>query len=162
MPSGARWNEDCSDKASDINRLGAAMAEETSLSDFVGKIESATTPGTFCQYNSVDTQALGMLVMAATGRTLADYMHEKICEPLGMESAGYWILDSEGAELALGGLNLTARDFAKIDELYRLKGVFGDKQVVPQAWVEASVVPNACHLMPGKVTVGGHIFPFGY
>ncbi len=79
MSSGARWNEDYSDQGSDIHRLGAVMAGKGSLSDFVNKIEQATEPGTFCQYNSADTQVLGMLLVAATGHSLADYMQEKLC-----------------------------------------------------------------------------------
>lgn len=162
MSSGARWNEDYSDKSSDIHRLGTAMAGESSLAEFVSNIEQATTPGTQCQYNSADTQALGMLLTAATGSSIADYMQEKLCQPLGMESSGYWLVDSVGMEMALGGLNLTARDFAKIGELYRNQGVWGGQQIVPQAWVAESIQSDAAHLQPGKVIVGGHVFPFGY
>ncbi len=162
MSSGARWNEDYSDPNSDVHRLGSAMAGDSSLADFVSKIEQATEPGTLCQYNSADTQALGMLLTATTGRSVAEYMQEKLCEPLGMESPGYWLIDNAGMEMALGGLNLTARDFAKIGELYRNNGVWGGKQVVPQNWVNASVTSDSAHLVPGKVIVGGHVIPFGY
>jgi len=162
MSSGARWNEDYSDANSDIHQLGSAMAGDSSLADFVGTIKQATEPGTLCQYNSADTQALGMLLVSVTGRSIADYMQEKLGIPLGMESPGYWIIDSAGMEMALGGLNLTARDFAKIGELYRNKGVWGGQQIVPEAWVAASTQADAGHLAPGKVVVGGHIFPFGY
>ena len=162
MSSGARWNEDYSDRNSDIHRLGAILAGDGSLAAFVEKVERATAPGTVCQYNSAETQALGMLLIEATGRSISSYMQEKLCEPLGMESPGYWILDNAGMEMALGGLNLTARDFAKIGELYRNNGVWGGKQIVPQDWANASVTPDAAHLEPGKVIVGGHVFPFGY
>lgn len=162
MSSGARWNEDYSDTDSDIHRLGAAMAGNQSLAEFVMGMERATQPGTFCQYNSADTQALGMLIVAVTGRHFADYMQEKLCEPLGMESEGYWLLDSGGMEMVLGGLNLTARDFAKIGELFRNKGEWAGEQIVPKAWVEASIGSDAPHLEPGRVIVGGHPFPAGY
>ena len=162
MSSGARWNEDYSDPSADIHKLGAVMAGESSLAEFVSKIEPATVPGTLCQYNSADTQALGMLLTAVTGRSIAGYMREKLSEPLGMASSGYWLVDSAGLEMALGGLNLTARDFAKIGELYRNKGVWEGRQIVPRAWVEASTQSDSAHLQPGKVLVGGHVFPFGY
>lgn len=162
MSSGARWNEDYSDRNSEVHRLGSVMAGDGSLDDLVSKIEPATEPGTLCQYNSADTQALGMLLIATTGRSIANYMQEKLGQPLGMEAPGYWIVDSAGVELALGGLNLSARDFAKIGELYRNQGVWGGKQIVPQSWVAASIRSDAAHLEPGKVIVGGHVFPFGY
>jgi len=138
------------------------MAGDSSLAEFVAQIEPATAPGSLCQYNSADTQALGMMLSAATGQTIADYMHQKLCEPLGMESPGYWVLDSAGVELALGGLNLTARDFAKIGELYRNAGVWKGKQIVTESWVAESIRSDSAHLQPGKVIVGGHVFPFGY
>ncbi len=162
MSSGARWSEDYSDATSDIHRLGAAMAGNQSLADFVKGMERATEPGTFCQYNSADTQALGMVVVEATGRSFADLMQEKLCEPLGMESAGSWLLDASGMEMVLGGLNLTARDFAKIGELFRNGGRWRGEQLVPEAWVEASTTPDAPHLEQGRVVVGGHVFPAGY
>ncbi len=162
MSSGARWNEDYSDPKSDVHRLGAAMAGATSLATFVASIEQETEPGSLCQYNSADTQALGMMLVAATGRSIASYMQEKLCEPLGMESAGYWLVDNAGMEMVLGGLNLTARDFAKIGELYRNNGRWHGAQIVPQDWVEASIKPDAPHLQTGKVIVGGHVLPLGY
>ncbi len=162
MSSGARWNEDYSDSTSDIHRLGAAMAGSQSLAEFVMGMERATEPGTFCQYNSADTQALGMLLVAVTGSPIAEYMQQRLCEPLGMESEGYWLLDSSGMEMVLGGLNLTARDFAKIGQLFLNKGVWAGQQIVPKVWAEASVVADAPHVEMGQVIVGGHPFPAGY
>lgn len=162
MSSGARWNEDYSDPDADIHRLAAAMMGDQSLATFVANMQREREPGTLCQYNSADTQVLGMLLVEATGRSLAHYMQEKLCEPLGMESPGYWLLDKAGMEFALGGLNLTARDFAKIGELFRNRGRWRGEQIVPKAWVEASVTPDSAHLMPGKVIVGGHVLPLGY
>ena len=38
--------------------------------------------------------------------------------------------------MVLGGLNLTARDYAKLGELYRLGGKWQGEQIIPEAWVE--------------------------
>ena len=162
MSSGVRWNEDYSDPQSDISRFGAAIAAGGSLENFVAGMVRAEPPGTLCQYNSADTQALGSLLVAATGRTMTDYMQEKLYEPLGMEFDGYWLLDSTGMEMAFGGLNLTARDFAKIGELFRNNGIWQDRRIIPEAWVRASVTADAAHLEPGRVLVGGHVLPLGY
>jgi len=79
-----------------------------------------------------------------------------------MEHSGHWIVDKSVMEMALGGLNLVARDFAKIGELYRNGGRWGQQQVVPEEWVKDSTKSNEEHLQPGKVIVGGHVFPCGY
>ncbi|MGH0033832.1 MAG: serine hydrolase domain-containing protein [Myxococcota bacterium] len=160
MSSGARWNEDYSDPESDINRFGRIMALGGSMDEFAATLEREHEPGTLNHYNSTDTQVLGMLLVAATGRSVADYMAEKLWQPLGMESDGHWIVDSEGMELVFGGLNATARDYAKLGELYRLGGRWNGEQIVPEAWVHASVTPDAPHLTPESKA--DDPFPVGY
>lgn len=162
MSSGARWNEDYSDPDAEIHRYSAVMAGEVPFDEFMANTVSDRKPGNLCLYNSGDTQALGMLLVNATGRPIADYMQEMLCEPLGMESPGYWVLDCDGMEMAAGGVNLTARDFAKIGELFRNQGVWNGKQIITEPWVTASLKPDAPHLLPGQVVVGDHVFPMGY
>lgn len=160
MSSGARWNEDYSNPESDVIRFGRILAIGGSLNDFVAGVEREREPGTYNQYNSADTQALGMLLVKATGRTITDYMTEKLWHPLGMESEAHWLLDDEGMEMAFGGLNATARDYAKLGELYRLGGRWNGRQLVPEAWVGASVTPDAPHLTPEAKA--DDPFPVGY
>lgn len=162
MSSGARWNEDYTDPESDIHRLAAAMAGVITHDQFVAGMVPESKPGTVCRYNSGDTQALGALLVHATNRSITDYMQEKLVEPLGMSDPGYWLVDATGMEMAYAGLNLTARDFAKLGELYRNNGVWQGKQVVPEGWVRASVTADAPHLMPGRTILGDHTMPFGY
>ncbi len=162
MSSGARWNEDYSDPDSDAARLGAAMAPGGSLDRFVASAAPESPAGTVCQYNSTDTQALGALLVRATGRSITDFMQEHLYEPLGMESDGYWLLDETGREMAFGGVNLTARDFAKLGELYRRGGEWNGRQVLPADWVAASIVPDAPHLEWGRPVIAGEHLPDGY
>lgn len=162
MSSGARWNEDYADATSDVHRLGATMAGAMSLDTFVATMVAESKPGTVCRYNSGDTQALGALLVHATGRSLTDYMHEKLVEPLGFESDAYWLVDGTGMEMAFAGLNMTARDFAKLGELYRNKGQWNGRQIVPEEWVSASVSADAPHLQPGQPILADHPLDLGY
>ena len=162
MSSGARWNEDYNDPASDIFRLSAAMAGPSTLDHFVATMAPESKPGTVCRYNSGDTQALGALLVRATGRSITDYMQEKLVEPLGMESPDDWLRDAAGMEMAFAGLNLTARDFAKFGELYRNNGVWRGVQLVPASWVQASVRADSPHLLPGRPILADHPLDLGY
>lgn len=162
MSSGARWNEDYNDPSSDVHRLAAAMSGATTLDAFVATMAREAPPGTVCRYNSGDTQALGGLLASATGRSLADYMQVKLCDPLGFEADSYWLVDAAGREMAFGGLLVTARDFAKLGELYRNGGRWGGRQIVPEAWVRASVRADAPHLQPGKPIIADHPLDMGY
>jgi CubicO group peptidase (beta-lactamase class C family) len=119
-------------------------------------------PGTVCQYSSADTQALSMLLRAVTGVSVAEYMSQNLCEPLGLESPSYWLHDSEGTEVAFAGILMTARDFAKIGELYRKGGAWDGRQIIPADYVASSIRISAPHLQAGRTFVGGHPFPLGY
>ena len=162
MASGARWNEDYNDPTSDVHRLGATMAGTMSLDAFVATMVKDVPQGTVCRYNSGDTQALGALLVRATGQSLSDYMREKLVEPLGFESDSYWLIDGTGMEMAFAGLNVTARDFAKLGELYRNHGQWHGQQVVPEAWSRASVQADAPHLKPGQPILADHALDLGY
>ena len=43
-------------------------------------------------------------------------------EPIGTEFDAYWIVDAVGMEMALGELNATLIDFAKLGRLYMNEG----------------------------------------
>ncbi|MDG1709310.1 MAG: serine hydrolase [Emcibacteraceae bacterium] len=154
MSSGARWNEDYSDPESDIAGYIRTLAGNGSLNEFTATLEKEREPGTAYLYNSTDTQALGMLLIAATGQSMASFAEEKLWKPLGMEEDGYWNTDEEGIEAAAGGLQVTARDYAKFGQLYLNMGRWQDKQIVPSEWVRASVTPGAPHLMSGELYPG--------
>jgi len=158
MSSGAAWNENYNDPNSDVMRLGSIMAIGGSMDEFVATLKRETEPGTLNHYNSTDTQALGMLLARATGKSVSEYLTEKVWHPLGMESDGYWLVDDYNVELAFGGLNATARDYAKLGELHRLNGKWQGKQVVSEKWVQDATKPDAQHLMPGI----HEDFPLGY
>ena len=160
MSSGARWNEDYSDPNSDVMRSAKIFATGGSLDDFSASLTNELRPGTFNRYNSTDTQVLGMLLREATGISVTKYMQKVLWNPMGAESDAYWLIDSENMEMVYAGLNATARDYAKLGELFRLKGKFNGKKIVPSSWVKSSTTPDAPHLMPGENPLSD--FPMGY
>jgi CubicO group peptidase (beta-lactamase class C family) len=162
MSSGVRFNEDYGDLFSDINRVGMYFALNMPFADFVASLKSERQPGIFNHYVSMDTQVLGMILRAATGKTLSGYAEEKLWKPLGMESDAYWLIDSSGMEMAFGGLNVTLRDYARFGRLYLNKGNWNGKQIIPAAWCKASVTPDAPHLMPGKRPDSSWVLGYGY
>jgi CubicO group peptidase (beta-lactamase class C family) len=162
MSSGVGFNEDYGDFNSDINRFGRAFALGSSFEEFALSMKREREPGTYCHYVSIDTQVIGMLIAKVTGRTLTSYLEEKLWEPLGMESRAEWIIDNEGMELALGGLNMTLRDYAKLGQLYLHNGNFNGTQIVSEKWVHDATTPDAPHLMPGNHGQSSHNLGYGY
>ena len=158
MSSGARWNEDYSDPDSDIMRYAQVWASGASFDDFTATLVREREPGTYNYYNSTDTQALGMLLARATGRSLTQYLQEKLWHPMGMEYDAYWVTDDAGMEMAAGGLQVTARDYAKLGQLYLQQGNWQGKQLVSAQWVQDSLTADAPHLQAQAHPE----FPVGY
>ncbi|MFK8009650.1 MAG: serine hydrolase domain-containing protein [Saprospiraceae bacterium] len=162
MSSGVGFNEDYSDFNSDINRFGRYFALGQSFEKFALSLKNARKPGTFNHYVSIDTQVLGMVLKKATGKTITEYMQEKIWTPMGMEDDAQWIIDEDGMEMALGGLNATLRDYGKYGLLYLQEGNWFGKQIVPQSWVKKSVAMDGPHLQPGVNEFSSSDMGYGY
>ena len=160
MSSGVRWNEDYSDPQADINVFGRVFRKGESLDAFAARCVRGREPGTYNLYNSTDTHVLGMVLRRATQRSLADYLKEKLWDPIGAEADAFWIVDDHGAEMAGGGLNAVLRDYARLGALYLNGGAWNGVRIVPEAWVKASVTPDAPHLMPGARP--NALLPSGY
>ncbi len=100
----------------------------------------AEAPGQSFVYNSLNAVLIGMVLEEATGRPVAKYLGEKIWQPLGMEAAGSWSLDSRRHGLAKmeSGINARAIDFLKLGRLYLRRGDWDGTRVLPEAWAVES------------------------
>ncbi len=144
MSSGVRFDEDYFDFHSDINRMGRVLALGRSMDDFARSLRvRERAPGSAWQYVSIDTHVIGMVIRGETGRTIEALMAEKLLQPLGLESAAYYLTDGEGVEFVLGGLNMSTRDYARFGQLMLQRGRWGDQQIVPAEWVDASTAASA-------------------
>ncbi|MFK7936084.1 MAG: serine hydrolase domain-containing protein [Saprospiraceae bacterium] len=161
MSTGVGFNEDYGDFNSDINRYGRSFAWGSSQDEFARSLKREREPGTFNHYVSINTHILAMILVRTTGKSLAEYTQEKIWTPLGMEFDAYWLTDDYGMEMGLGGLNVAARDYAKMGQVFLHNGKWQGKQIVPAAWVKASVTPDAEYLTPGSSN-SAHDMGYGY
>lgn len=102
-------------------------------------------PGRRFEYNNYHPLLLGLILERATGRSVAQYLEEKLWRPLGMEADGSWSLDSDasGFEKLESGINGRATDFAKFGSLYLHGGEWRGRQLIPRGWVEESTRGHA-------------------
>lgn len=137
MRSGIAYNEGYYNPFGDV----AKYYYGRNLPKYIKQLTIKEAPDQHFEYISVCPQLLGMAVARATGRPLAQYLQEKIWQPLGMEYDASWSLDRRqgGTEKSFCCLNARARDFAKFARLYLRHGEWQGRQVVPRAWVETSV-----------------------
>jgi CubicO group peptidase (beta-lactamase class C family) len=162
MSSGVKFNEDYSDPKSDINRYWEGFVFGGSQDEFAATLENERPPGTYNKYVSIDTHVLGMIIVKATGKSIAEYLEEKIWKPIGNEYDAYWLADGYGMEQANGGLNASLRDFAKLGRLYLNKGNWEGKQIVPAKWIEQSTSITEEYLMPQSENSESKGIGYGY
>lgn len=97
-------------------------------------------PGDEFLYNNYHPLLIGMILERTTGKSVSEYLEEKIWQQLGMEFDASWSLDSEesGFEKMESGINARAIDFARFGRLYLNGGDWEGSQVVPAGWVTES------------------------
>jgi len=130
-------------KESYYNPLGdaATIYYGRDLEGFIKKIKLKRPPGIQFEYTSGSPQILGLVLRnALKGKTITEYLQEKIWSPIGMEYDASWSLDKQknGLEKTFCCINARARDFAKIGRLYLNNGKWDSIQVVSSEWVERS------------------------
>ncbi|MEM7217338.1 MAG: serine hydrolase [Pseudomonadota bacterium] len=161
MASGIRWTEDYADRDSDLNRFGLVILTGGSYDEFTATRVRERPPGEFNHYVGMNSQALTMLVREATGMSLAAWLERHLWQPLGAQDRAFWTTDRRGVELGLGGLSASARDLAKVGELYRLGGVWNGQRILSEDWVRESTTVTAPHLARGKRDSSAHGMGYG-
>ena len=162
MASGVVFDEDYLDPKSDINRMGRILALGGRMDDFAaGLTETFADPGAEWKYTSIDTHVVSMVVRGATGRSLTDLLSEKVIQPLGLEYAPYYVTDGVGTAFALGGLNITTRDYARFGQMFLQHGQWQGRQIVPEDWVIASTTPSAPPAA-ASAPASGKFYDYGY
>lgn len=144
MASGIGFNEDYLDFYSDINRMGRVLALGASMDQFaIDRTVSVRPPGSAWQYNSIDTHVIGMVLRAATGQSVKQYLTQNLLNPLGLEGPVYYLTDGYGVAWVLGGLNMRTRDYARFGLMMAQDGMIDGRQVVPSEWVRESTRQSA-------------------
>lgn len=99
-------------------------------------------PGTHWEYSDAGFAHLSLFFYHATGRELADYMKERVFDPIGIQNVGW---DWQGGAGNIGphnnahsGLRFSARDFARLGYLMAHDGKWKDTQIIPHSWIETS------------------------
>lgn len=108
------------------------------------KTEIAGTPAKQWLYNNYNPLLIGMILERVTGKSVTEYLQEKLWSPLGMEYAGSWSINAEksGLEKMESGINARAIDFAKFGSLVLHGGNWRGRQVVSSRWIEQATQPE--------------------
>lgn len=156
MASGVAWNETYTDASSDRRRMLEAQIGQQpgAILELMGSLPRAAEPGTRWNYSTGETHVAGALVAAATDRSVAEYLSEKIWSKAGMEAdANWWLESPDGLEVGGSGLSATLRDYARFGLFMRDDGVIDGERVLPDGWMSEA---------GSRKTVGGEVVDYGY
>jgi CubicO group peptidase (beta-lactamase class C family) len=133
--------------------------------DFVGtkafgegerKPRELKRPGTFYEYNDVRINRFGQSLLRVFGESVPDVFRREVMDPIGASNTWRWIpyhnsyVTVNGKQVASvsggtrwgGGVWINAQDMARFGYLWLRGGKWGDKQVLPPAYVKAAVTAS--------------------
>jgi CubicO group peptidase (beta-lactamase class C family) len=173
-------------KAADVAKTSRTNREFCKM---LAALPLAKQPGTCWEYSRA-TDVLGAVVEVASGRTLGDFMRERIFAPLGMTDTAFTVPQSKWQRIAEpfaqdpdtgqavemldarevprfesggGGLMSTAADYVRFLQMMRNRGTLDGARIVSRKTVEWM---TADHLgatpMHGDLMLPGYTFGLGF
>ena len=156
MASGIKFDED-----TDMSGFSMRTLMGTPAMKVIAKYGMQEEPYTYRRYLSINTEILGQVITNATGCSLAEYMEMKLWKKLDVAHDAYWTL-SNGTELAMGGLSVSLRDYARFARLYLNGGSYNGEQIIAQDWVRDSMDISAEYSKPGANQDAYNAIGYGY
>jgi CubicO group peptidase (beta-lactamase class C family) len=108
----------------------------------VDHVQAVEEPGRRFDYNNVNSQALGFVLEAATGRRYGEYLSEKLWKPLGAGDSALWLDREGGSARTFGYLFATTTDWAKVGLLLLHKGMWKGRQIVSREFLQELITPS--------------------
>ncbi len=107
------------------------------------KVDIAEEPGKTFQYNNYNTSYMGLIIERASGKTVSEYLEEKLWSQIMLYDALFSI-DSKksGFEYMPSRLIARAIDYARFGRLFLKEGSWNGKQVISKDWVLQSTREN--------------------
>ena len=107
----------------------------------------AYAPGEHFVYNSGGTYMLSEVISRATGKSLFQWLQEKLFEPLGITDVS-WDVNGK-VNTGAWGLLIAPRDLCKVGALYLNKGLWNGQRLLSEEWIDEATVPHVPTLGQG-------------
>ncbi|MGJ4888296.1 serine hydrolase domain-containing protein [Bradyrhizobium sp. HKCCYLRH3099] len=111
---------------------------------FAESMPLETAPGAVSNYHDGNTVILSHLIRAAAGGSAADvlrFAHRELFDPLGMRNVTIEF-DAAGTPEGSSQMLATARDWARLGQLYLDDGVIAGRRILPAGWVDYVSTPT--------------------
>ena len=144
MASGLAFVEDyVDDEISDVIQM-LNFEGRKDMAAFAAAKPLEHPPGTFWSYSSGTTNIICRWLKERIGGpdAMLRFMREALFEPIGATSV-LPKFDHSGTFVGSSYLLATPQDFARFGLLYLRDGVFGDRRILPQGWVDYARTESA-------------------
>jgi CubicO group peptidase (beta-lactamase class C family) len=117
-------------------------------------------PGTFWYYNNWDFNVLGEIYQRFTGEGLFAAIEQRLAIPLGWQDFKVlehtqWGYDPAAPRFGAYGMLMSARDMARLGQLYASRGKWDGKQLISERWIDESTQAYSTTTFDGGV-LGGY------
>ncbi len=135
MQSGLAFGEDYDAARSDVNRM---LFEEADAGGFAANMTIDHAPGEHWYYSSGTSNLIARTLrqaLAADGVDFYQFARETVFDPVGASNV---VLepDASGSFIGSSYVYATARDWARLGQLYLQDGVWDGERLLPEGWVD--------------------------
>ena len=113
------------------------MRNSDDWAQYVLDLPMSEAPGEKFEYCNGVSYLLSVIIQSTTGVKTSDFARKHLFGPLGIVDVD-WETSPQGVDVGYGEMWLNPRDMAKFGWLFLNKGRWGNKQILPSAWVEVS------------------------
>lgn len=171
MRSGIKFSEDYLDPMAEVRVLEQSFGWAPKLSPdvpgtlrkFLLSLRQERLHGGHFDYRSCETDVLGWVIEAATGRPFAEVATELVWSRIGAEFDANIGVDSEGSAMYDGGMSATLGDLARFGLMILRNGTsLTGEQVVPQWWIDDSFIGGHDSVQAFADSPGDNRMPGGF
>ncbi len=140
MSSGLEFNEDYG-ISTHVSRM---LAQEPDAGAYAASLPLEFAPGEHWSYSSGTTNILSRLIRQTVGGSTQDhylFVQENLFIPLNARSAVFEA-DASGTFVGSSYAYATARDWARLGQLYLQDGIWRGQRILPEGWVDYSKTPT--------------------
>lgn len=121
-----------------------------------GEHRDLLEPGAYWEYNDVRVNVLALALLHIFGRPLPEVLKQRIMDPIGASGDWCWLgyrnsfVDIDGRRMQSvpggthwgGGMQISSFDHARFALLVHRDGVWCDRRLLPEGWIDALRAPS--------------------
>ncbi len=140
---------------STFNEVGAITGDNWIKGYLEGNVKFE--PGSQFDYNSMNSFILSAIVTKLTGRTLFDFLKDRLFTPLGIRQV-FWETSPKGITKGGWGMFITQEDAAKLGQLYLQNGMWNGQRILSEKWIREATKAQIITGKPDNPLYGYHLW----